>query len=139
MSLTRVVRFHAWHRYARPEWSDAENRARFGWTTDQPGHPHDYTCTVTVAVAGPLDPVTSMVIDLPQLDAILAAEVTARLDGKHLNLDVPEFAPGAALPTCEAIAVDLYGRIATRLPTGVELERVRVAEEPGLYGEARGH
>ncbi|MEO8451638.1 MAG: 6-carboxytetrahydropterin synthase [Gemmatimonadota bacterium] len=135
MSLSRVVRFHAWHRYAKPDWTEAENRARFGWTTEEPGHPHDYTCTVTVA--GPLDPVTSMVIDLPRLDAILSQEVTARLDGKHLNRDIPEFAIGATLPTCEALALDLYARIAARLPAGVSLERVRVAEDPGLYGEAR--
>jgi 6-pyruvoyltetrahydropterin/6-carboxytetrahydropterin synthase len=134
VSLSRVVRFHAWHRYAKPEWTEAENRARFGWTTDEPGHPHHYTCTVTVT--GPLDPVTSMVIDLPRLDEILAEEVTTRLDGKHLNRDVAEFAPGRALPTCEALALDLYERIAARLPAGVTLARVRVAEDRWLFGEA---
>jgi len=136
VSLTRTVTFHARHRYWVPDWTAEENRARFGWTSEAPGHGHAYQCAVTVT--GPLDPVTGMVIDLAALDAILASEVLV-LDGRHLNEDIPEFTRGAELPTCEALAAWLFGRIAARLPTGVTLERVRVAEDATLHADCTGN
>ena len=63
----------------------------------------------------------AMVIDLPLLDRILADEVVKPLDGAHIDRDVAEFAPGRALPTCEALAQWLFARIARRLPAGVTL------------------
>ena len=136
LSLTRTVGFRATHRYFKPDWSPEENRRRFGWTTDEPGHPHDYRVSVTVS--GPLDPATDMIVDLGLLDAILVDEITARLEGRDLNLDLPEFAPGAALPTCEALARLLYERITGRLPRGVQLARVRVAEDATLHADCTG-
>jgi 6-pyruvoyltetrahydropterin/6-carboxytetrahydropterin synthase len=136
VSLTRTVGFHATHRYFVPAWSPAENQARFGWTADEPGHPHDYSCAVTVA--GPLDPDTSMILDLPMLDRILAEEVVAPFDGRHINRDVPEFAYGRALPSCEALARHLFSRIAGRLPATVSLVRVRIAEDASLHADCTG-
>ena len=136
VSLTRSLGFRATHRYYKPEWSEEENRRRFGWTTDAPGHPHDYRVSVTVT--GPLDPETAMILDLGDLDRILAEEVTARLNGRHLNHDLPEFAGGATLPTCEALARLLFGRIAAHLPRGVVLARVRVAEDATLHADCTG-
>jgi 6-pyruvoyl-tetrahydropterin synthase len=60
------------------------------------------------------------------------------LAGKHLNLDLPAFAYGRTLPTCEAIAAYLFPRIAVRLPKDVVLERVRIKEDPTLYGDCTG-
>jgi 6-pyruvoyltetrahydropterin/6-carboxytetrahydropterin synthase len=134
-SLTRTVGFHALHRYFRPDWSDSRNREVFGPLSDPPGHGHDYRCTVTVA--GPLDQ-TGMIVDLALLDRILQEEVLTPFAGKHFNLDVPAFASGRPLPTCEAIAAYLFRRIATRLPNGVALERVRIAEDPTLYADCTG-
>ena len=131
--LTRTVGFHATHRYYRPEWSAEMNRARFGRTSEEPGHPHDYTCAVTVS--GTPDPETGMIIDLPVLDRLLAEHVVAPLDGRHLNLAVAEFAYGRSLPTCEALAQYLFARIASRLPEGVNLLRVRVAEDATLHAD----
>jgi len=136
VSLTRSLGFRATHRYFKPAWSEDQNRSRFGWTAEEPGHAHDYRCSVTVT--GPLDPDTDMILDLPELDRILAEEVTARLDGRHLNLDLPEFAYGRALPSCEALARFLFGRIATRLPAGVTLVRVRVVEDASLHADCTG-
>jgi 6-pyruvoyltetrahydropterin/6-carboxytetrahydropterin synthase len=136
VSLTRSLGFRATHRYFKPQWSAEENRSRFGWTADEPGHAHDYCCSVTVT--GPLDRETDMILDLPELDRILADEVTGRLDGRHLNLDVPEFAYGRALPSCEALACLLFRQIAARLPRGVTLARVRVAEDATLYADCTG-
>jgi 6-pyruvoyltetrahydropterin/6-carboxytetrahydropterin synthase len=136
VSLTRSLGFRASHRYFKPEWSEEANRSRFGWTAEEPGHAHDYRCSVTVT--GPLDPDTDMILDLPGLDRILAEEVTARLDGRHLNLDLPEFAYGRTLPSCEALARYLFRRIAARLPAGVTLARVRVAEDASLHADCTG-
>ena len=134
-SLTRTVGFHALHRYYRPDWSEARNREVFGALADPPGHGHDYQCAVTVG--GSLDQ-SGMVVDLGLLDRILSDEVVRPFAGKHLNLDVPAFAYGRTLPTCEAIAAYVFGRVAPRLPKGVALERVRIMEDPTLYGDCTG-
>jgi 6-pyruvoyltetrahydropterin/6-carboxytetrahydropterin synthase len=135
-SLTRTVSFHARHRLYRPDWTEAQNREVFGSVTDAPGHDHDYYCAVTVR--GPIDQTMAMVVDLGLLDRVLAEEVVAPFDGKHLNLEVPAFAYGRTLPTCEGIAAYLFPRIAARLPAGVILERVRIMEDPTLYADCTG-
>jgi hypothetical protein len=42
------------------------------------------------------------------------------------------------LPTCEAVALDVFRRVAPRLPPGVSLERVRIMEDPTLYADCTG-
>jgi 6-pyruvoyltetrahydropterin/6-carboxytetrahydropterin synthase len=134
-SLTRTVDFHAVHRYYRPEWTESRNREVFGSLADPPGHGHDYRCAVTVS--GPLTE-SGMILDLALLDRIISEEVLTPLAGKHLNQDLAAFAYGRMLPTCEAIAAHLFPRIAARLPAGVVLERVRIMEDPTLYGDCTG-
>jgi len=134
--LTRVVAFSAAHRYFRPEWSDERNREVFGACAREHGHGHRYECAVTVS--GTSDAETSMVMDLENLDRVLQEEVTDRLDHRHLNHDVPDFAFGKTVPTVEALAVYVWNRIAPRMPNGVRLERVRVQEDPSLYAEYDG-
>ena len=131
VSLTRTVTFHATHQYGKAGWSEAENRARFGATAAR--HGHEYRCTVRVS--GPLDPDTSMIMDLGVLDRVLAEEVTGPFHGHHLNDALPA---GAGLPTCEAVALHLFPRIAARLPAGVTLEAVRIAEDDTLHAECTG-
>jgi len=133
ISLTRVVGFHALHRFYRPEWS--QSREAFGSLADPPGHGHDYQCAVTVR--GRLDE-TGMVADLGLLDRILRDEVVTPFAGKHFNLDVPAFAYGKTLPTCEAIAAYVFRRIAGRLPADLVLERIRIMEDPTLYADCTG-
>jgi 6-pyruvoyltetrahydropterin/6-carboxytetrahydropterin synthase len=135
-SLSRVVGFRAKHRFFRPDWSEARNREAFGPLSDPPGHEHDYRCVVTVM--GPTEASRGMVMDLVELDRILHDEVVAPFDGRHLNLDVAEFAYGRTLPTCEAIASHVFPRVAARLPAGVVLERVRILEDPTLYADCTG-
>lgn len=134
ISLTRTVTFPATHRMWRADWSEQENKKHFGPVADY--HGHEYTCAVTVA--GPLDPASGMLVDLAHLDSIIAAEVIDRLGGRRLNSDLPEFASGCPLPTCEALASILYPRIAARLPAGLSLMRIQVAEDPSLYAECTG-
>jgi 6-pyruvoyltetrahydropterin/6-carboxytetrahydropterin synthase len=134
VTLTRTVGFRAVHRLYRPDWTEARNREAFGALSDPPGHPHDYRCAVTVA--GPVDRRMGMVIDLADLDRILQEEVIARLDGKHLNQEVPGLEE--VVPTCESVARHLFGRLAPRLPRGVTLEKVRIMEDPTLYADCTG-
>jgi 6-pyruvoyltetrahydropterin/6-carboxytetrahydropterin synthase len=136
VSLTRTAAFRAVHRLYRPDWTEDRNRQVFGPLSEPPGHPHDYRCAVTVC--GPVEGRMGRVIDLGDLDRILQEEVVTRLDGKHLNEDVPGLAYGQMLPTCEALAMDLYRRIAPRLPRGVTLERVRIMEDSTLYADCTG-
>ncbi len=124
------------HRLHRPDWSDDRNREAFGPLSEPPGHPHDYRCAVTLS--GPVDPRMGMVMDLMELDRILAEEVVQRLDGQHLNEDVPGLGGEGMLPTCEALAIDIYRRLAGRLPAGVRLERVRINEDPTLHADCTG-
>ena len=134
VSLTRTVGFRAVHRLYRADWSEARNREAFGPLSEPPGHAHDYRCAVTVS--GPIDQRMAMVLDLAELDRILQDEVVARLDGKHLNRDVPSLA--GTIPTCEALALDVFRRLLPRLPGNVTLERVRIMEDPTLYADCTG-
>ena len=136
VSLTRVVGFHAVHRLYRADWTEEKNRETFGALAEPPGHPHDYSCAVTVS--GPADPPMAMVLDLPVLDRILADEVVTAFDGKNINRDIPECADGKTIPTCEAIARHVFSRVLLRLPVGVTLERVRILEDPTLYADCTG-
>lgn len=136
LSVTRTVSFRATHRMVQAQLNESENRARYGWTADAPGHEHDYSCAITVS--GAPDPATGAVVDLALLDRILVQEVIGPLDGRHLNDVVPPFAEGRALATCEALAQWLYPRIAARIPAGTHLERVRVAEDPTLHADCTG-
>ena len=134
--LTRRVSFAAAHRYRRPEWSDERNRAVFGACANPSYHGHGYTCTVTVR--GSIDDSTGMIVDLGVLDRILAEEVVARFDHRNINLDVPEFADGALVPTGENLARFIFERVRGRLPSGVQLVRVEVREDATLSASYDG-
>ena len=134
--LTRVVRFDATHRYFRPEWTAERNAERFGAASREPGHGHAYQCAVTVR--GTPDATTGMVMDLGLFDRVLSEEIVQRFDRRHINRDVPEYAYGKTVPTGEMLCLDVWARVAARLPSGCALALVRVQEEPTLYAEYRG-
>ena len=133
--LVRRVRFAAAHRYRRPEWSDEKNLEVFGLCARPNYHGHTYTCSVTVE--GEIDPVTGMVIDLGVIDRVLQAEVVDRFDHRNINLDVPEFADGALIPTGENLARWIHDRVHGALPSGVTVVEVRVAEDETLWATYR--
>jgi 6-pyruvoyl-tetrahydropterin synthase len=87
---------------------------------------------------GDLSDPTGTIIDLALLDRILQEEVLTPFTGKHLNLDVPAFAYGKTLPTCEAIAAYVFRPIAARLPAELMLERVPIMEHPTLDADCTG-
>jgi 6-pyruvoyltetrahydropterin/6-carboxytetrahydropterin synthase len=133
--LDRRYRFSASHLYRRPEWSDEENRARFGKCANLPGHGHNYRLFVTVR--GPLDPETAFVEDLGHLDALVTHLVLDRLDHQHLNSAVPEFAPGRINPSSEALVRWIRDQLSGSLPPGVDLVHLRLEEDEDLAAEWR--
>ena len=134
--LTREVRFSAAHRYHRPDWSEERNRSTFGACANPHGHGHLYRLEVTVA--GAIADDTGFCVDLGTLDAILKREIVDVLDHQHINHVVPEFAPGARVPTTESLLVWMWPRVARALPEGAQLRRMLLREDDGLYAEYFG-
>lgn len=134
-SLTRCVEFAAGHRYHRPEWTEEQNRERFGRCAAAPGHGHNYRVEVTVE--GDVDPDTGMVVDLARLDRVLEARVVDPMDHAFLN-DLPDFRGETLIPTTENIARVVWERLDGALPGASELAAVRVREERNLWSEYRG-
>ncbi len=130
-ALTRRVSFTATHRYWRTAWSAARNAHLFGDATAV--HSHDYACDVTVA--GSIDDETGMIIDLGLLDRILDTEVRARFHGADINSQIPEFADGRLIPTCENLARFIFERASSTLAGAATLVRVIVREDDTLSAE----
>lgn len=128
--------FAAAHRYHRPEWDDARNAATFGACAHPHFHGHGYRCDVTVQ--GEIDAVTGMVVDLGVLDRVLEREVRDRFDHRNINLDVPEFADGALVPTGENLARFIFERVQRALGDSVRVTRVVVREDDTLGAEYAG-
>jgi 6-pyruvoyltetrahydropterin/6-carboxytetrahydropterin synthase len=131
--LTRRAEFSASHYYHNPELSAEENRRIFGKCNNPHGHGHNYTLEVTVA--GELDDTTGMVLDLKDLKTVLEDEVLRVMDHRFLNKEVPAFA--TKIPTTENIAVEIWKRLAPKLPSG-RLHRIRVYETQDLYVDYYG-
>lgn len=132
VSVTRKTRFCAGHKYWRPEWSAEKNRETFGACANENGHGHNYTLEVTVA--GDVDPITGMVINLTDLDRVIHEAVIDRIDHRNLNVDVPEIS--GRIPTTEVLAGFIWDTLVTRLPVG-RLEEVRVYEADDLWASRR--
>jgi 6-pyruvoyltetrahydropterin/6-carboxytetrahydropterin synthase len=126
--VTRRAEFSASHYYHNPQLSTEENRRLFGKCNNPHGHGHNYTLEVTVA--GDVDPKTGMVLDLKDLKQLVESEVLQSMDHRFLNKEVPVFS--ATLPTTENIAVEIWKRLAQKLPYG-KLHRIRLYETPDLY------
>lgn len=131
--LERRYRFSASHLYRRPEWSEEENRARFGRCANLPGHGHNYRLYVTVS--GEPDDRTGFVVDLPELDRVVEEEVVDRLDHQHVNHAVPEFQDGGQVPSSENLVRWIRERLSERLPGAVSLVRLRLEEDEDLAAE----
>ena len=134
-TLTRRVRFAAAHRYRRPDWSEEENARVFGSCAREHYHGHSYVCDVTIA--GEIDPRTGMIVDLGELDRILAIEVHDQFDHRNINLDVPEFADGGLIPTGEELARFIFQRVQARLGAKVRVAEVVLAEDETLRASYR--
>ena len=131
--LERRYRFSAGHLYRRPEWSEEENRRRFGKCSNLPGHGHNYRLWVTVV--GEVDPATGFVVDLGELDRRVEETILSRLDHQQLNAAIEAFAPGGRIPTSEELVIWIQEELVGTLPEGARLVRLRLAEDEDLAAE----
>ena len=122
VQITHREDFSAAHRLFTPELDEGANRALYGPCYVL--HGHNYGLEVTVA--GEVDPVTGMVMDLNVLMQVMQREVIAHVEHVYLNEDV-EFLAGV-VPTAENLAVAFWHRIAPHLPAQARLLRVCVIE-----------
>ena len=80
-----------------------------------------------------------MLIDLGMLDRTLDREVRARFHGKSISVDVPEFADGKLIPTCENLARFIFERLAASLTGSAKLASVIVREDATISAEFTAH
>ncbi len=120
------------HRLHTDALTAEENRAAYGKCNNPHGHGHNYV--VEVLIGGPVDPQTGMVLNLVDLDALVANRVLDRFDHANLNLD-PEFA--RQVPTTENLSRTVFRLLKNALPAG-ELEYVRIEETENNFFECYG-
>jgi 6-pyruvoyltetrahydropterin/6-carboxytetrahydropterin synthase len=133
--ITRKAEFSASHFCANPQLSAAENEALYGKEGRPSGHGHNYVLEVTVA--GSIDPIHGMIMDLKELKQIIEEEVIASYDHRFLNHEVPPF--DHVVPTPENIAKDIWRRLEPRVKVnGRRLHAVRLFETPDLYVDYSG-
>ena len=132
--VTRRLHFSAGHRLHRAELSDEENRRIYGKCNNPNGHGHNYWLEVTVA--GSKDPVTGMVVDLKELDAVVRERVLDDVDHASLNDDV-EWMRGV-VPTTENLAEAIWMRLRGHVPAPGSLFEVRLFETEKNFVAYRG-
>lgn len=118
VTVSRKAHFNAAHRLYRKDWSDEKNDTVFGKCNNPNFHGHNYE--LIVSVTGEIDKETGYVIDIKILKEIIYSEVEEPFDHKNLNIEVPEFKD--LNPTAENIAVVIYNKIKTNLPSHLDLE-----------------
>jgi len=133
MELTQCFEFSASHRLHVPAMSDEENRRYFGKCNNPHGHGHNYRVEVTVA--RDVDDGGGVILALPAFESVVKREVIDRLDHKHLNADVPQFAD--VNPSVENIARTIWSLLDGKL-SPARLRRVRVWETAKTYAEYGG-
>jgi 6-pyruvoyltetrahydropterin/6-carboxytetrahydropterin synthase len=130
-AVTRSYHFSAAHQLANPGLTDEENARIYGQCFRR--HGHNYGLEVTVA--GALDAVTGMSVDLAAVDAVVKTAVLDRVDHYDLSATVPELA--GVITTGENLARVFYRWLDDRLPPGV-LRRVAVVETENNVFEYSG-
>jgi 6-pyruvoyltetrahydropterin/6-carboxytetrahydropterin synthase len=126
--LSQKFEFSATHRLHNPAISHEENVRTFGKCNNPLGHGHNYEVQVTVAA----EPDHSgHVVNVLELERIVADRVIDRLDHKNLNAEVPEFRD--TIPSVENITRVIYRWLDGQLPA--KLSAVTVWETPKTWCE----
>lgn len=99
--LTRRFAFSAAHRLRSEALSEEENVRVFGKCANPFGHGHDYCMEVTVS--GNPDAHSGMLLPRGAFDDWVRESVIERIDHRHLNADVREFAK--LVPTTENLTL----------------------------------
>ncbi|AFL88535.1 6-pyruvoyl-tetrahydropterin synthase [Terriglobus roseus DSM 18391] len=127
--FTRRYRLSASHRLHAPSLNDQQNRDTYGKCNNPYGHGHNYFVEVTVA--GPIDPETGFVVDMPKLDALAKRELIDRFDAQHMNAD-PVF-NGDFVPSTENLGIEVERVFRRAVPLldptcQLRLHRIRIEE-----------
>ncbi|MEG9432024.1 6-carboxytetrahydropterin synthase [Terriglobus sp. ADX1] len=101
--FSRRYCFSAMHRLNAPSLSVEQNRETYGKCNNPFGHGHNYFVEVTVA--GPIDPVTGFVVDMPKLDALAKRELIDRFDQVSMNDDL--VFSGEFVPSTENLTIEV--------------------------------
>ncbi len=122
--IRQQFEFSAAHRLHVPAYSEERNREIFGKCNNPSGHGHNYQ--LEVCIRSPID-AEGHTCAVELIDALVDETVIQKLDHKHLNLDVPQFA--SLNPSVENIAKVIHEMLTPALPAlGVSLEEVSVWE-----------
>jgi 6-pyruvoyltetrahydropterin/6-carboxytetrahydropterin synthase len=132
VTLTRRYHLSASHRLDCEALSPQENRDVYGKCNNPHGHGHNYRIEVTVQ--GPVDPVTGMVMNMADLDAVVRESVVERFHLANLNAD-PLFQ--REVPTTENLCRAVYRLLGGSLPQG-KLDRIRIEETENNFFEYAG-
>jgi 6-pyruvoyltetrahydropterin/6-carboxytetrahydropterin synthase len=131
--ITRKAEFSASHRLANPNWSDEKNAKVFG--IESQAHGHNYVLEVTVA--GDVDPVNGMIMDLKELKDLITREIVEPWDHRHLNHEAPPF--DRVVPTVENLAKETWKRLEPAIRgDGRRLHSIRLYETSDLYVDYAG-
>jgi 6-pyruvoyltetrahydropterin/6-carboxytetrahydropterin synthase len=131
--LSQKFEFAASHRLHNPELDDEANRQLYGKCSNPHGHGHNYELQVTLS--GPPNG-NGLLLQLPQLERIVAQIVIERFDHKHLNIEVSEFRK--LTPSVENIARVIYTLLKPELARELkqaQLASVTVWETPKTWCE----
>ena len=131
LRVTRSIEFSTSLRYRREDWTEAENRARFGREADH--HGHNYRLEITLR--GEADSETGMVINLSDLKEIAEREIMDRFDHKDLNRDTQFFEKMP--PTQENFAGVIFEILQEAVPDGL-LDRIRLHQDSELFVDVIG-
>jgi 6-pyruvoyltetrahydropterin/6-carboxytetrahydropterin synthase len=132
--LSQRFEFAASHRLHVPTMSAEENRRTFGKCNNPHGHGHNYELQVTLrGVPRP----SGVLMDVPEMEQIVAENVVDRFDHKNLNVELPEFKD--VVPSVENIAKVIYGILEPKFEeAGATLASVTVWETPKTWCEYSG-
>ena len=134
VTLRQQFEFSAAHRLHVNRLSPDENRRIFGKCNNPSGHGHNYRLDVAVEV--PIDP-QGHVVTVDQIDELVNRQVIQKLDHKHLNVDVAQFAQ--VNPSVENIAKVVYGMLLEPVEQmGARLQEVSVWETSKTVCTYRG-
>lgn len=117
--------FSAAHRLHSESLTGVENQELFGPCE----HVHGHNYVLEVAVRGPVDPRTGMVLNLHDLMQAMRGSIIDRVDHRFLNEDV-SFLRDLPVITTEALVIVFWERLAELEPGwgGAKLHRVRLME-----------
>jgi 6-pyruvoyltetrahydropterin/6-carboxytetrahydropterin synthase len=119
MITTLQTQFSCAHRYVQKQWSEEKNRQVFGKCYFPHGHGHDYRLQV------------SFKGNSKKMKRAIAL-LKAKLDHRHLNLDIAEFSK--LVPTTENVAIYCL-HFLKKQNSGAEISKVILFEKDDLWVE----